>query len=177
MSLFEHGEPEEFLLFICNFNMTLAATGKLEMDVKVQYIHTLVHGEALFQFDLLSVDIENTETLNVDYYIKGLACIFPCEFDFKTKAYLDSLMGSTLADKIDVTESNEIILNIMSNRWSKQAYVQGFGCESTSFKNHVKMFESMEITEYIYKGVVEPYYKKTTGAYANCAGHSRNNIG
>ena len=26
MSLFDHGEPEEFLLFIHNFNMTLAAT-------------------------------------------------------------------------------------------------------------------------------------------------------
>ena len=35
------------------------------------------------------------------------------------------------------------------------------------------MFERTEIAESIYKGVVEPYYKKTTREYANCAGHSR----
>ena len=55
--------------------------------------------------------------------------------------YLDSFLGATLADKIDVTELNEIILNIMPNSWSKQAYVQGFDCESISFKKSVNMFE------------------------------------
>ena len=34
------------------------------------------------------------------------------------------------------------------------------------------MFERMEIAGYIYKGVVEPYYKKTTRAGSNRAGHS-----
>ena len=43
MSLLDHGEPEEFMLFIRNFNMTLVATGTLEMDVKIQYLCTLVH--------------------------------------------------------------------------------------------------------------------------------------
>ena len=76
MSLFDHGNLEEFLLFISNFKMTLAATGKLEIDTKIQYLRTLVHGEALRQFYLLSDDIENTETLNLDYYIKGLALYF-----------------------------------------------------------------------------------------------------
>ena len=35
------------------------------------------------------------------------------------------------------------------------------------------MFERMEITVYIYEGVVEPFYKKPTRADANRAGHSR----
>ena len=35
------------------------------------------------------------------------------------------------------------------------------------------MFERMEIYESIYKGVVEPSYKKTTSAYSNCTGHGR----
>ena len=35
----------------------------------------------------------------------------------------------------------------------------------------------MEIAESIYKGVVEPYYKKSTRAYANHAGHSRQKRG
>ena len=50
MSLFDHSNAEEFLLFIPNFNMTLAATGTLEMDTNIKYISTLVHGEALGQF-------------------------------------------------------------------------------------------------------------------------------
>ena len=51
--------------------MTLASTGTLDMDTKIQYICTLVHEEALLQFDLLSAEVENIETLDVDYYIKG----------------------------------------------------------------------------------------------------------
>ena len=71
--------------------------------------------------------------------------------------YLASFLGTTLSDKIDVTELNDILLNIMPNSWSKQAYVQGFDCESFFFKG-VNMFESMEIVESIYEGVVEPSY-------------------
>ena len=43
MSLFDNGEPGEFLLFVINFNMTLAASGTLEAGAKYQYLHTLVH--------------------------------------------------------------------------------------------------------------------------------------
>ena len=39
------------------------------------------------------------------------------------------------------------------------------------------MFERMEISESIYEGVVEPYYKKPTREDANRAGHSRNRRG
>ena len=53
ISLFDHGELGEFLLFIQNFNMTLAATGILDIDAKIYDIHMLVHGEALRQFDML----------------------------------------------------------------------------------------------------------------------------
>ena len=37
--------------------------------------------------------------------------------------YLTSILWETLSDKIHVTELNEIILNIIPNSWSKQAYV------------------------------------------------------
>ena len=52
MALFDNGEPEEFLLFICNFNMNLEASGTLDMSEKFQYLHTLVCGELLRQFDI-----------------------------------------------------------------------------------------------------------------------------
>ena len=42
----------------------------------------------------------------------------------------------------------------MPNRFFRQAYVQGFDCKTLT-KKLVKMFEPMEIEEYIYEGVVE----------------------
>ena len=78
-----------------------------------------------------------------------------------------------MTDKIGVTEINEILLNSIPNIWYKQAYVQGFDCESITFKKYVNMFDYVEIAESIYKGVVEPSYKKPTRAYANRAGYSR----
>ena len=44
MSLSDHGEPEELLLFVQNFQMTLEATGMLETEAKVHYLCTLVRG-------------------------------------------------------------------------------------------------------------------------------------
>ena len=60
----------------------------------------------------------------------------------------------------------------MPNIWSRQAYLQGFDCESITFIKYSNMFERMEITDYIYKGVVEPYYKKPTQADPDSSGHS-----
>ena len=77
MSLFDNGDPEEFLLFVRNFNITLSASGALEVGTKGQYLCTLVHGEALLHFDSFSADVESTQTLNVDDIIKGLVQYFP----------------------------------------------------------------------------------------------------
>ena len=77
MSLFDNGEPEEFLLFMRNFNTALAASGILEAGAKIQYLPTLVRREALHHFDLLSDDVESTKTFNINDIIKGLAQYFP----------------------------------------------------------------------------------------------------
>ena len=42
-------------------------------------------------------------------------------------------------------EINEILLNSIPNRWSKQEYVQIFDCESITLKSDVNMSELMEI--------------------------------
>ena len=73
--------------------------------------------------------------------------------------YLESVPGADLTDKIGVTKLNEILLNSIPNSWSKQAYVQGFYCESITFKKAVNMFDCMEIYDSIYKDLVEPSYK------------------
>ena len=152
--------------------MTLASTGTLETDAKIQYLRTLVRGEALCQFDLFPSEVENAETLKIGYYIRGSALYFPPVNSLLKKSamrlrrkrtrglkvrcyaarlihlngYLSSFLGETLANKMYVTELNNILSNIIPNIWSKQAYVQGFYCESISFKNHANMFERMEIS-------------------------------
>ena len=55
--LFDNVNPEEFLLFVCNFNMTLAASGMLEAGAKYQYLCSISCGEALGQFDLFYDDV------------------------------------------------------------------------------------------------------------------------
>ena len=67
----------KIILFAHNFNTTLAALGMMATDAKVQYICTLVRGEALLQFDLLSTDVEGKEPLTVEYIIKGLVVYSP----------------------------------------------------------------------------------------------------
>ena len=52
-----------------NFNMTLAASDTLAMGAKIQYICTIVCGEALRQFDLLSTDMEGANPLTVENFI------------------------------------------------------------------------------------------------------------
>ena len=77
MSLFDHGETEEFLSFICNFQMNLAATGTLDTEAQVQYLSKIFLGEVLRQFYLMYYDAENTDTsLNMDDLLKGLAWYF-----------------------------------------------------------------------------------------------------
>ena len=70
--------------------------------------------------------------------------------------YLAFYPGETLHYDIGVTELNKILLKSMSNILYRQAYVQGFYCESITFKKAVNMFDQMEIYESIYEGVVEP---------------------
>ena len=73
MDLFDNGDLEEFLLFVINFNITLAVSRALVRGAKIQYLRTLVCGEALRQFDLLSDDVEGTNPLTVLNIILGLA--------------------------------------------------------------------------------------------------------
>ena len=69
------------------------------------------------------------------------------------------LPGTNMTDKIVMTEMDKILLNSMTNSWRKKAYVHIFDCGSITFKKDVNMFKRMDISESIYKGVVEPSYK------------------
>ena len=47
MYFFDNSKPEEFLLFIHKFNMTIKALEIIKAGVNIQYLRTLVRGEAL----------------------------------------------------------------------------------------------------------------------------------
>ena len=85
---------------------------------------------------------------------RGIKVIQYAERLIDFNEYLALFPGDNLYDKIGGAELNEILFNRMPNNWSKQAYVQGFYCESISFKKSFNMFELMEISESIYKVVV-----------------------
>ena len=76
MALFENGNPDGFLFFVCNFNMTLVGSVMLGVDVKVQYMCTLVCGEAFRLFGLLYANLEGTNPLTVEDNILGLDFYF-----------------------------------------------------------------------------------------------------
>ena len=57
--------------------------------------------------------------------------------------------GSKASDNICEMELDEILFHSMPNIWIRQAYVQGFDCESITSKISVNMFEHMEIAESI----------------------------
>ena len=44
MALFYNSKPEEFLSFVCNFNMTLEASGMHKAGANIQYLCTIVRG-------------------------------------------------------------------------------------------------------------------------------------
>ena len=46
----------------------------------------------------------------------------------------------------------------MTHRWIKQAYFQGFDCETITFFKHLNIFEWIDIYGTVYKFLVEPYY-------------------
>ena len=60
MTLFDKYEPEEFLLFVSNFQMTLEAPGTLAVAVNIQYLCILLCGKALCQLGTLSIEVEST---------------------------------------------------------------------------------------------------------------------
>ena len=162
----------------------------LETSMKVQYLHIIVRGEALCQFEMMSDDVESTNPLTVEAIILELGAYSPpvnslsnqervmrrgmsnqCVLKVRQyqaclinlNKYLYLFTGSKLTGKIGMTEINEILLNIMTNSWTKQAYVQGFDGGYITFKKSVKMFGRTNIAEYIDDGVVENSHKKLLG--------------
>ena len=72
MALFDNSNPEEFLLFVCNFNMNIEASGTLKSGVKIKYLHFLFRVEALHKFDMLSDEVESAGSKTLSSIILDL---------------------------------------------------------------------------------------------------------
>ena len=76
MCLFDNGNPEEFLLFIHNFQMTLGASVALTAGAKIPYLSTLVCGEYLYQIDMFSAQVGSTTSEHLKSIILVLVTYF-----------------------------------------------------------------------------------------------------
>ena len=185
ISLFDNYGLEEFLLLVQNLKIMIEALEILADSAKLQYIYTILRGEALHQFDTFCAQAGSTNKTYLNRIIPGLGMhIFPvnelskqksamkhgtrnpCELKAISYAvylidlndYLDNIQGEKASDKIGDTEINKIILNILQSVWSKQEYMQGFYCETIT-KKYVNRFERMEFADKCFEGVVEHGYK------------------
>ena len=76
MVLFDNIEPEEFLLFVWNFQVTLNTSGTIASSLKIHYLHTLLRGESVRQIDMLSIELESTTISHLNSIFLGLSMHF-----------------------------------------------------------------------------------------------------
>ena len=74
--LFDTGDPEEFLLFTRNLQMTLEDLRTITANAKIKYLCTLLCGETLHQFDTLCDQVGSTTTTHLNRIILGLGTYF-----------------------------------------------------------------------------------------------------
>ena len=76
MALFDNGDPEDLLLFVHNFKMTLESLETLAAKEKLQYLCAILRGEALCQFDTLFAKVGSTTTTHLNRVVLGLGTYF-----------------------------------------------------------------------------------------------------
>ena len=76
MALFGKVQPEEFLLFVRNFQMTFQASGAISSSENIQYLCMLLCGESLCLFDTFLVEVVSMTTTYLNPIIFGLGTYF-----------------------------------------------------------------------------------------------------
>ena len=62
IAMFENGKPEELLALMKKFNTTIDRTGAIYVSGRIKYLHTMLHGGSLQEFD--DLEIQNSGTKN-----------------------------------------------------------------------------------------------------------------
>ena len=71
-----NGNPEEFLLFVQNSQMNIDASVSISVSANIWYLHTLLCGEVLRQFDMLSVEVGSMTAKHLNRNILGVGTHF-----------------------------------------------------------------------------------------------------
>ena len=66
MTLFDNRKSKYILLFVRNFQMNLEASGMIAVSANIQYLFMLLHGEALSQLYILSVEVGSITTAHLN---------------------------------------------------------------------------------------------------------------
>ena len=134
---------------------------------KNQYLHTLLRGEALHEFETLSAHIDHTTNKILNKIIFGQGTYFfpisalskknhalrhgmrnPIKLKIRRYAahlielneYLNIFPGSNMNNKIGGTELNEILLHNVSHGWGDQDFRWGFDFKYVPLKKATNMF-------------------------------------
>ena len=62
---FKNGKPEEFLQMMKAFNTATDGTGTTSATGKIYFLHSMLHGEALREFDILADQVGKTTNGNL----------------------------------------------------------------------------------------------------------------
>ena len=176
---FKHGQPEDLLQLMKNFKRAFDGTDTKTAAGKINYLCTLLRGEALQEFDKLSSKNAGTKRTHLKFIQEGLLSYFfpinalskhkcamrramrkPRDIPFKRftvcltelNNYLPFFLGYSAAKNMPPEYLNEILLHAVPNSRAKQAYIQGWEFDMKRYKATCKLFEIMEVTDKIYKG-------------------------
>ena len=74
---FEHGQSEEFLQLVKNFKRAIDRTWTTTAAGRINYLHTLLHGEVLQNLDELDIQNAGTKNSHLKFIQEGLLGGFP----------------------------------------------------------------------------------------------------
>ena len=72
----DHGQPEKFLQLIMNLKRAVDRTGAKTSAGKINYLRTLLSGEALQEFDKLAIQNTGMNNVHLKLIQEGLLILF-----------------------------------------------------------------------------------------------------
>ena len=75
--MFEHDQPEELLAIMKNFKRAVDGTETTPEALNINYLPTLLRGEAIQEFDKLEIQNTGTNNAHLNLIQEGLLGYFP----------------------------------------------------------------------------------------------------
>ena len=72
MNTFDYGKPEEFLAFLKSFNIASDGTGTTSPRIRIDYLHTMLRGQALRELNEVQIQYGGLTNNNIQIIHEGL---------------------------------------------------------------------------------------------------------